>query len=93
MIAALAAASCCASVTSFSLYISSPDVDRLYQRPELLWLICPILLYWLGRVFVRAHRRIIDEDPVVFALKDRISYLAGVLVLFNHFSCGFMGAL
>ena len=81
MIAAIAAAAGLNAVTVFSLYISSPEITILYQHPGILWLICPILLYWLGRVLVLAHRRIIDEDPIVFALRDRISYLAGALAL------------
>ena len=81
MIAALAAAAGLNAITVFSLYISSPEINVLYRHPGILWLICPILLYWLGRVLVLAHRRIIDEDPIVFALRDRISYLAGILAL------------
>jgi hypothetical protein len=56
-------------------------VTELYQRPELLWLLCPILLYWFGRVVLFAHRRVIDDDPMLFALRDRISYLAGGLMI------------
>jgi 4-hydroxybenzoate polyprenyltransferase/phosphoglycolate phosphatase-like HAD superfamily hydrolase len=81
IIGALAAASGFNAVTIFSLYISSPAVRELYRRPELLWLICPILLYWLGRVVLLVHRRVIDEDPMLFAVRDRISYLAGGLMI------------
>lgn len=62
------------------LYVSSPDVLKLYSRPSLLWLLCPVLLYWISRVWFLAHRRQLPHDPVVFALRDRISYLAGVIV-------------
>jgi hypothetical protein len=41
-----------------------------------LWLICPILMYWLGRALLIAHRRQMDDDPVIFALRDRNSYVA-----------------
>lgn len=80
VVGALAAASGFNAVTIFALYISSPTVKDLYKRPELLWLICPILLYWIGRAVVLAHRRIIDDDPITFALNDRISYIAGILM-------------
>jgi 4-hydroxybenzoate polyprenyltransferase len=76
VIAALAAASAFNSVTVFALYISSDSVRALYQHPEALWLFCPILMYWLGRVLILAHRRQMHDDPIVFALRDRISYIA-----------------
>jgi HAD superfamily hydrolase (TIGR01549 family) len=66
-------------VVVFSLYISSPDVLRLYTRPTMLWLFCPILLYWILRVWFLAHRQELPHDPVLFALQDRQSYLAGLL--------------
>jgi len=46
-----------------------------------LWLICPILLYWIGRALVLAHRRMIEDDPIQFALRDRVSHFAGALTL------------
>jgi 4-hydroxybenzoate polyprenyltransferase len=55
------------------MYISSPTVSALYKRPELLWLLCPILMYWLSRILVLSHRRVVDDDPIVFALRDRNS--------------------
>lgn len=72
---------CCGMVSLLvlCLYINSPDVLKLYRRPELLWLICPILLYWIGRVWFLARRQEMVHDPVIFALRDRHSYLAGVL--------------
>lgn len=81
IIAALAAASGFNAVTLFTLYISSDTVRKLYSNPEFLWVICPIMLYWLGRVIMMAHRRILDDDPIVFAVRDRNSRLAGVLVV------------
>jgi 4-hydroxybenzoate polyprenyltransferase/phosphoserine phosphatase len=76
VIAALAAASAFNSVTVFALYVSSDSVRALYHRPEALWLFCPILMYWLGRVLILAHRRQMHDDPIVFALRDKISYMA-----------------
>ncbi|MGH6934663.1 MAG: UbiA family prenyltransferase [Methylocella sp.] len=77
VVGALAAASGFNAVTIFALYISSPAVRELYRYPERLWLICPILLYWIGRAIMLAHRRVIDDDPILFALRDRASHLAG----------------
>jgi 4-hydroxybenzoate polyprenyltransferase len=75
IIAALAAAASFNGVTVFALYISSDVVRSLYRHPRALWLICPIMMYWLGRALLMAGRRLIDDDPVVFALRDRNSYI------------------
>lgn len=66
------------SVLVIALYINSPDVVELYQTPILLWGLCPALLFWINRIWVGAGRGKIDEDPVVFAIKDPVS-LATVL--------------
>ena len=79
--AALGAASGVASVIVFALYIQSPEVSLRYDQPEFLWLICPLLIYWLGRMTLLANRGAVDHDPVEFTLKDRTSWLTGVGVL------------
>jgi 4-hydroxybenzoate polyprenyltransferase len=76
IVAILAAAAGFNAVTVFALYISSDAVRPLYRHPEALWLICLILMYWLGRALLMAHRRMMDDDPIIFALRDRNSYLA-----------------
>jgi 4-hydroxybenzoate polyprenyltransferase/phosphoserine phosphatase len=70
------------SVLVFSLYINSPDVVKLYRHPQILWLICPILLYWISRVWMFAGRGCMNEDPVYFALKDRIGLVSAALIAF-----------
>jgi 4-hydroxybenzoate polyprenyltransferase len=82
VLGALAAASGFNAVTVFALYISSDTVRRLYRHPEMLWLICPILLYWVGRTIIMADRRLMDDDPIDFALKDWNSFLALALIAF-----------
>lgn len=76
VVTALAAASGLNAITIFALYVTSPEVQVLYRHPKVLWIICPILLYWIGRTLMMAHRRVMDDDPVVFALRDRISAIA-----------------
>jgi len=46
-----------------------------------LLLVCPLLLFWISRVWLIAHRGQMHDDPIVFALKDRVSYLIGALTL------------
>ena len=76
VVSALAAASGFNAVTVFAFYISSETVNPLYSRPGILWLVCPVLIYWIGRALMLAHRRQMDDDPVVFAIKDRTSLVA-----------------
>ncbi|MFU0504428.1 UbiA family prenyltransferase [Pseudaminobacter sp. NGMCC 1.201702] len=80
MVAALAAAMGFNAVTVFVLYVSSDTVDQLYSRPEILWLIGPVLIYWIARALMLARRGLMHDDPVVFALKDRAS-LASVAII------------
>lgn len=72
---ALGAASGFTSVVVLALYIQSDKVAALYDRPEALWLTCPLLLYWLGRTMVLANRGRVDDDPILFALRDRASWI------------------
>jgi 4-hydroxybenzoate polyprenyltransferase len=81
VIASLAAASAFNAVTVFALYISSSSANQLYKHPKVLWLACPILMYWLARALVMAHRREMDDDPIVFAMKDWNSLLAFTLIV------------
>jgi 4-hydroxybenzoate polyprenyltransferase len=68
------------SVLVLALYINSEEVVVLYRAPLLLWLICPLLLYWTGRLWLKAYRGQIHEDPIVATVRDPISYLLGALV-------------
>lgn len=76
MIAVLAAAAGFNAVVVFTLYISSDTVRALYAHPQTLWVGCPILMYWIARVMLLAQRGEIDDDPVIFALRDRVSWFA-----------------
>jgi 4-hydroxybenzoate polyprenyltransferase/phosphoserine phosphatase len=69
-----------AAVVVFALYISSREVTMLYRRPQVLWLIMPLMILWLCRVWLLASRGDLDEDPIVFALTDAMSLLLGVAV-------------
>ena len=66
------------SVLVFALYIDSPETVVRYGHPALLWGICPLLLYWLSRMWLKASRGQMHDDPVVFAMRDRISRAVAV---------------
>lgn len=69
------------SVLVLALYLNSPKAAELYRRPDLLWLLCVLLLYWITRLWLVAHRGELDDDPVVFALRDRCSRLVALAVV------------
>ncbi len=74
-------ASAYASVVVFSMYISGRDVVTLYRHPGRMWLIVPLMLLWLSRVWLLASRGEMDEDPVIFAVTDKMSLVIGLTVL------------
>jgi 4-hydroxybenzoate polyprenyltransferase/phosphoserine phosphatase len=81
LVAALGSTSGYLAVLVLALYVNSEKVVVLYRRPMLLLLICPLLLYWISRAWMIAHRGQMHGDPIVFALKDRSSYGVGLLTL------------
>jgi hypothetical protein len=81
VLSSLAAASGFSAVIVFSLYLSSETVRSLYRHPDILWLICPLFLYWISRMLMLSHRRALRDDPLVFALRDRVSLCVGLLIV------------
>lgn len=74
-------ASAYAAVVIFALYITGPDVSKLYSHPRMLWLSVPLLTLWLNRVWLLASRGRLDEDPVAFALTDPMSQMIGLVFI------------
>jgi len=70
-----------AAVVVFMLYIARPDVTVLYRHAMRLWLIVPLLIYWIYRVWLIASRGELDDGPVVCAMRDRASLALGALVV------------
>lgn len=73
----LGVANITAAVVILALYINSPEVKEIYRTPEILWLLCLLLLYWGNRIWVGARRGRVADDPVLYALRDRISLMVG----------------
>ena len=67
------------AVLVLALYVNSSKAESLYDWPFLLWLVCPLILYWVTRVWFLARRGHLTEDPLLFSLRDRISLLAVAL--------------
>lgn len=77
---ALGAGSGLMSVMVLALYIDSPVVVASYAEPLWLWLVPPIMLYWIGRLWMKTQRGEIHDDPVVFAAGDRQSQIIAVVI-------------
>jgi 4-hydroxybenzoate polyprenyltransferase len=74
-------ASAYASIVIFTLYINNSEITHLYTRAHRLWMLIPVLILWISRIWLLAHRGKLDEDPVVFALTDRLSPAFGLVAL------------
>ncbi|WP_417259570.1 UbiA family prenyltransferase [Celeribacter sp.] len=69
------------SILVLALYMNSPEVVLLYSNPPALWGICLILLFWISRIVLLTHRGEMHDDPIVFAVRDYISRLCGMMVV------------
>ncbi len=78
-IATFGVASGLVSVLVLVLYVMNPEVTVLYRHPDALLFICPLLLYWISRTWILTTRGMMHDDPIIFALHDRLSYLVGFL--------------
>ena len=64
-----------------SLYLDSANVRMLYRQPAYLWLLVPLFLYWQTRLWTFTWRGQMNDDPVMFAVKDKLSYVLAILIL------------
>lgn len=79
IIASLGVSSGYMSVLVLALYIQDAKTVLLYHNPTLIWLACPILLFWFSRLWMIAHRGEMHDDPLLFAIRDRASLISGAL--------------
>jgi 4-hydroxybenzoate polyprenyltransferase len=80
LLAALGGASGYLSVLVLALYITSDAARQLHLRYQLIWLVCGLLLYWISYMWLMAHRGRMHDDPLVFALRDRVSQIVIALM-------------
>ncbi len=69
------------AVLVLALYIQDGQGAHLYATPQLIWLACPVMLFWISRAWLIAHRGQMHDDPIVFALKDKVSWGVGVFMI------------
>jgi len=81
VLAALAAAAGYSSVIVFALYIASDSARSLYSHVQYLWFVCPLLLYWVARTIMMSQRQHIPDDPLLFALRDKVTWWIAAIVL------------
>jgi len=74
VVLAIGSASAMVSAMVLALYINGEAAKDLYSRPEVLWVLCPLFLYWVSRIWLLAARGRMHEDPVLFAVRDKVSY-------------------
>jgi len=63
------------------LYTGSEQVQPFYLTPMILIFLAPIMLYWICRIWLLADRGLIKDDPILFAIKDKISYVVAICFL------------
>ncbi len=77
LLASLGSSSGYLSVLVLAFYIQQAEMSTLYRSPEWMWCACPLLLFWLSRVWLLAHRGQMHDDPIIFALRDKVSRWVG----------------
>ncbi len=81
MIGSCGVASGYMAVLVLALYVNSPEMTKLYQNQFALWMICPLLMYWITRLWFIARRGLLIDDPILYALRDRISLLTAATIV------------
>lgn len=79
LVASLGGSAGYTAVLVLALYIQDSNTASLYATPTIIWLACPLLLFWISRAWLIAHRGNMHDDPIVFALKDRVSWIVVAL--------------
>lgn len=69
-----------ASVVVLALYLNSDAVVKLYASPVILWCVVPVMLFWVSWIWMKAHRGQMHDDPLLFALRDPVSLVSGLVL-------------
>jgi 4-hydroxybenzoate polyprenyltransferase len=79
LVLVMGVAACYSAVLVFALYLNSEAITLLYKLPVIMWMEVPILLFWMSWMWLQSHRANMHDDPLVFAVKDPVSLLCGLL--------------
>ncbi|MCW8899604.1 MAG: UbiA family prenyltransferase [Gammaproteobacteria bacterium] len=71
------------SIMVLVFYIHDLQADKLYSQPDWLWFVAITILYWISRMWLLAFRGNMNEDPVLFAIRDRTSYIVSLIVMIS----------
>lgn len=85
---ALGAGSALSAVVLVAMYVDSTQARGMYAAPERIWLVCPLLVYWLSRLWLKTSRNEMTDDPLVYTVKDR-----GSLVTLACIAAVFLSAI
>ena len=80
-VAQIATASGYVSVLVMAMYLNSAAVQEFYSQPAVLWGICLVLIYWISRIVLVTHRGGMDDDPIIYAVRDPASLTCFVLII------------
>lgn len=84
LLTTIGVSACALAVLVFVLYINDPATRELYESPMILWLVCPLLMYLIWRIWTFARSGRLHDDPLIFAISDHLSQaivvLCGVLI-------------
>ena len=64
-----------------ALFVNSSEVANLYKKPQLLLLVCPLLLIWVSKIWIVTGRGELSEDPVLYAMRDKASWILLIAIL------------
>jgi 4-hydroxybenzoate polyprenyltransferase/phosphoserine phosphatase len=80
-ITTIGVASGCTAALVIVLYMNGQEVRVLYRHPDFLWTISPVFLYWMNQLWVKARRGLVQEDPILYCVRDKTTYLVGAAIL------------
>ncbi len=69
-----------AAILLLALYLHSETINNLYSNPEFIWFAISLMLFWISWVWMKAHRSLMHDDPIVFAIKDKASIVVAFLI-------------
>lgn len=70
------------AIMVLALYIQTQSHSLLYSAAYYLWFILPVLLYWVMRLWIKTTRMQVHDDPLLFAIQDKPSWVVAILVAF-----------